>query len=292
MLARTKRRITAIVMAGALALALSGCYTMKTENVYHADGTVDSTILIAMDDTVLAEQFPDSSDPAQAFVDQATSGPNMGSIQEQLGDRLTFERYAQDGQSGLVMKMTGVTLDEVATLNAQQGAPAGETSFTDVDGRITLDYMADAGLMANYADALSSAEASGLDSSALSTYVDFEARHTFPGRVISTTIGRVDPENPNSVIITDLTDMASAQHYTIVASDRGEGANDVPLLWIVIVGLVALTAVAGVIILRIRATRSADPTPPLEAVETVLFEAQVGDAGAPATPASPEGVEE
>lgn len=299
MLTDTRRRITAILMAGAIALALSGCYTMKTETVYHVDGTVDSSVLIAMDDSVLADQFPDSDDPAKDFVDQTTNTPELDAMREQLGDRLTVEPYAQDGQSRVLMKMTGVTLEEVAKLNSSQSAPAGDTSLTHADGRLTLEYKADAELMENADEALSSLEGSGMDSAALSAIIDFEARHTFPGAVVSTTIGEIDPENPNSVIITDLASANSAQQYTIVASDGSSGSNGLSVMWIVIAiaGLLVLAAVAGLIIWRVRTSRKAVAAPVEaasgdEAIASVATQAAADQPEAPAAPAAPEDVKE
>lgn len=257
MLKQATRRAAALIMAGAIAVSLSGCYTMKTENVYHADGTLDSTILIAMDEAVLAEQLPDSSDPGQDFMDSTMGSTDMQALQEQLGDRLSVERYAANGEAGVLMTMTDVTANEVARVNSSQAAPAGDTTITHADGKITLDYTADAELMANYDDALSSLAGVGIDSSALSTYIDFEARHTFPGPVASTTIGTIDPENPNSVIITDLTEVNGAQHYTIVASDGSSGVNTMLVVGIVIAVLLVLLAGGGIIIGRVLASRKA-----------------------------------
>ncbi len=254
-----KRRVVALAMGALAMFALAGCYTLKTENVYHADGTLDFAMLMAMDDSLVAEQVGDVEDPGQEFFDQAVADPGMSDLADQLGDSMTLEPYSQDGQTGILVTLTDVTPEQIAEVNSSQGAPAGDSTVTVADGKITLDYVADPDLMANQDQSLAVvADMMGMDEDSLSAYIDLEARHTFPGPVESTTIGTIDPENPNSVIITDLAELNDAAQYTIVASD---GSRSGPSWqWILILALLAVAVVGGVVAVLVSRSRRSPAT--------------------------------
>lgn len=284
MLGNLKRRTAAAAMAAAIAFALAGCYTMKTENVYHADGTIDFTMVVAMDDSVLAQQLPDSEDPATEFVEQTKATPEMEAMVEELGDKISIEPYSANGQSGLLLTMTAVTMDQIARMNAAQGAPAGKAVFTHADGLITLDYTADEALMQSFDESLASLEDMGVGADMLSSYVDFEARHTFPGPVKSTTIGEIDPDNPNSVVITDMTDAQSAAQYTIVASDRSDSSSGLPLAWMLAIGGVVVLGLAAVAWLVVSKRRREAPAVGDEPADLAAPSIEPGEGVAPTEP--------
>ncbi len=243
MLDDTKRRIAAMAIGTLALFALSGCYTMKSENFYRADGAIDATIVIAMDDSLVQEQVGDAADPAQAFVDQMVADPAVAEMMENLGDSLTIEPYSEDGQSGLLMTMVGVTPEQLAEANSAQSAPAGDSTITVADGKITLEFVSDPELMANYDASIAGLADMGMDLDSLSAFIDLEARHTFPGPVISTTIGEIDPGNPNSVVITDLAEINNVPGYTIVASDGS--SSGLSLLWILLITILVIAVIGA-----------------------------------------------
>ncbi len=288
MLNDTKRRIAAMAVGTLALFALAGCYTMKSENIYHADGTIDATILIAMDDSLVQEQVGDAADPAQAFVDQMTADPAMADLAKQLGDSLTIDPYSEDGQSGLLMTMVAVTPEQLAKANSAQNAPAGDSTITVADGNITLEYVADPELMANYDDSSGSLADMGMDLDSLSALIDLEARHTFPGPVISTTIGEIDPDNPNSVVITDLADINSVQGYTIVASDGSSGG--LSLQWMLIMAILVLAGIGGAVAAVVTRSRKAPATAVTEGVSVAPLAAEF--VPAPIAPTAPPALED
>ncbi|MCB2413697.1 hypothetical protein LGT39_12675 [Demequina sp. TTPB684] len=279
MLAGTRRQVAAATMSAIAMLVLSGCYTMKTENIYHVDGTMDATILIAMDESLIEDQVGDVEDPAAAFTDQMLNDPSMTELTQELGDKVNVNPYAEEGQVGIVMTMTGVTPEEVAKANATQNAPAGESTLSVEDGTITLHYVSDPELMTGYDESIASLESMGMDVNALAAVVDLEARHTFPGPVQSTTIGEIDPENPNSVIITDLTEINSSLDYTIVASTGSDSGFS--WQWFLIIALITLAVIGATVALLVTRSRRARSDTWVGNQSGVVHDGSVDPAAAP-----------
>ncbi|WP_084125238.1 LppM family (lipo)protein [Demequina sp. NBRC 110054] len=247
-----RRRLGALVLTITAALALSGCYTMSTSTTYHADGTMDMTMIVAMEESLLE----DSGMTAEDMVDDTTS--EFTDV-EGLTDIFTIEPYAEDGLAGIIMTVEGATEEQLAAFETSDSAAYTPAStITYGDGSITVSSLSSEEALAEQEDAAAELEAYGMDISDFAAFLDFEVRHTFPGPVESTTIGYIDPEDPNTVVIDDFEETFGLTDWTIVASD---GTSSGIAWWMWAAGgavLAAILAAGAIVALRSRGTGS-DP---------------------------------
>lgn len=259
------KRLVGFAGIGALALALSGCYTMKSENVYHSDGTIDFSMTTAIDPTAFGMEEGDTS-----FADDMTASPEFDDLKKELGDKLTVTPYEADGEVGVTIEMKGVTTEQIAELNDAQETPSGETTITIDNGEIRVDYVMTEEAKQELDESLGTL-GEGTDASMLASVITFEARHTFPGDVKETSIGRIDPDNPKSVIIDDFAEMSAATEWHIVAKsgDSSGGILGIDVKWLGI-GAVALIVIVGAVIAIVMAGRRGKAAAPVaEAVSPV-----------------------
>lgn len=283
MLRTVTRRLRALAVVLIGAVALTGCYKMSTTTVYHSDGTVDVEILIAMDESLLDESGQSTDDLLTEMDSELTDSP-------ELADLVTVEPYQEDGMAGFTMTMTGVTPEQQSELSGlDTGVYAPESTFTHEDGRIIITNATDPEALAEQDDAIAELDSFGMEMDDLAGFLDFEVRHTFPGPVEETTIGYIDPEDPNTVIIDDLSETVDVTEWTIVASDGTSGSPIATWMWIV-GGSVLLLLVAGGLALVLRSRSGETDAVPVASSPYAAPDA-AGQAFTPAPPAqtfSPE----
>ena len=151
-----KKRILAC-LAVLVAVMLTGCMRVSVGMDIKADGTTDISLLYAMSDELLNfdmddEDFDDEDsddedsddeddvedteeDPTSLSEDQIKDLENRG---------WTYEKYAEDGFTGYVIKKAGVALNEVGNefSGAEGSTGLGSDTFTlnETDGTYTLDW--------------------------------------------------------------------------------------------------------------------------------------------------------
>ncbi|WNM24640.1 LppM family (lipo)protein [Demequina capsici] len=254
MLRRTRTRLGALALVLLSAAALSGCYTMKSTTVFHADDTVDVTASMAFDESVLTQLGQTQDSIVQQFQDSLAAQPD-------LAGKVTVAPYDADGQTGFSVTATGLTPAEATSLLSSNidvssdGSSADGSSSTDPGtaatqlyshsgGTITVSSTPStpstdatpAGAQSSDATVTISGDAS-VDPTALGIVI--EERYTFPGPVQSTTIGHVDPDDPNTVVVDDYSQAQGLTAWQIVAADAAPGFS---------FGNVGLLALCGLLV--------------------------------------------
>ncbi|WP_084125237.1 LppM family (lipo)protein [Demequina sp. NBRC 110054] len=207
MLNRTRRRLGALVLAVAAAASLSGCYSMKSTATFHADDTVDLEATVAFSREFLEE----SGMTQESLTEQLT-----GDVEEdeKLAGKVTIEPYETDEWVGASLTATGIDPLDMSTLLASEDDGTGATqTYSHIGGTITLTSTPSSDAEADGSLADLSAE----DIAAAG--IEIEQRYTFPGPVESTTVGEIDPDDPNTVVVTDFTQAQGYTAWEIVAAD-------------------------------------------------------------------------
>ncbi len=188
------RRRTGAVMALAMILTvvLTGCLKMDMDLQVRADDTVDGTMVIAFDSTLLSATGQDPADAVQELLGSGSIVPSPGP------GAVSAQPYNQDGKIGEEYTLTGVPITQFAakpgddstlviTRTGDTFTVSGEMDLsstgTSSGGTPAPSGTADA--VAFTDDSPSAAPSLPFDPSALLGSIDVRVRITFPGEVIS-----------------------------------------------------------------------------------------------------------
>lgn len=272
-----RRRAAATALAVVTALALAGCVKLEAQNTYHADGTIDMMVLTALDKSLAGEGGVAEGDAADLTAEMEAD-PEFQALKEELGDKISVEPYDQDNMVGFRLTVKGATPEEIERLNESQGETEGNTTVVIDGGTITVTVEGATAGTGSLGDTGDLSEM-GIEESMFDDIFDISVRHTFPGPVESTTIGKVDPDDPNTVVIDSYAELTGAGSYTIVAKTGGGSDSGLPWLIIGIIALVVI-AVAVVVIVLVTRRKAAAPASAIPGISD-------GDVPPPPAPPAP-----
>ena len=148
---RTRRVVTATLVAVVALLTLSGCARVQAGLAVQPDDTVDGEVVIAT--------------PGGA---PSGKGPEI-TVPPELADEVDVSPYSENGYVGSTVRFSGLTFEQVGKLNMLGGVAGGraELQLRRVGGRIAVQGRAD----------LTTVPVDG---------ADVQLRINFPGEVVET----------------------------------------------------------------------------------------------------------
>lgn len=148
---RTRRVLTALVVAVLALVALSGCARVQAGLAVQPNDTVDGEIVIATPDGAPGGKGPELTVPPE------------------LADDVDVSPYSESGYVGSTLRFSGLPFDQLSKLNAVGGVAGGraDLELRRVGGRIAVQGRAD----------LTTVPVDG---------ADFQLKMNFPGEVVET----------------------------------------------------------------------------------------------------------
>lgn len=179
------KTLARVVIASLTALALSGCMRLYANNTIYGDATVSGDVTFGFSDSFIAL----SGEDPDSFVSSMTESPDFAELEAQLaqvGSTLVIEDYREDGFTGFTMSISRTSIDQLNLLNAQSGGgPVEVTREGDY-----LVYHQD-GFEAGVPTGDPSVDAL-LEDPAIFDSIETLTTVTFPGDVISSSVGTID----------------------------------------------------------------------------------------------------
>lgn len=217
---RSRAWTAAVVVAVLACVLLSGCARVRTALAVQPDDTVNGEIVLATPET-----SPEDRGPAITLPPALESDVDVSA-------------YRQDGYTGSVLRFSGLTFDEVATLTGAAG-PAGdgvEFTLRRAGGRVLV--------------------AGSVDLTTVSVdRADFQLKISFPGQVLES-----DGDVDDDTVSWEFTPGEVGDIGAMVAYDDPNAPS--ALNWTL--GLAAVVAlVAGSVVVLARRTRNPPVTPPV-----------------------------
>lgn len=250
-------RIALIAVAALAAVTLTGCVKVHTESTFSDRDTVDQVITVAVDPDVLEQVGADPDDlTAKAFLEN---------VPPEQSDRIAIEDYVDGELEGVRIEARDLTFDELASAGealAGAGDPDSESAgmAASLLGGVVETSVIRQG--DHYVVTIPAADAPspsipGFDLAQIGSFINFEAKFTFPGPVVSSTHGDVN----GKTVTLEFEDIQSGEDITIRAVANEAIAWGPIIMWGVI-ALAVLVIVAGAIALGVLELRKRRPDLP------------------------------
>lgn len=249
-------RLALASVAVVVALTLSACVKLHSESAFSDHNTVTQTVVVAVDPDVLSQVGADPSDlSVEAFQRR---------IPAEQSSRVTVEDYVDGELKGVRIEARDLTFEELASASdvlagQAQGDDNGFGPGDLLGGAVapSVERQGDQYVVTIPALQGEASSIPGVNASSLGRFINFEAKFTFPGPVVSSTHGKVN----GKTVTLSFEDIQSGQDITIRAV-ASEAIAWGPLITWAIIALAVLVIIGGGIALAIIELRKRRPNLP------------------------------